>query len=263
MKIDIPNTPTLSNRQHTLLRDKTFSSLSLPLTDLVRQVQSNISGGLKVPLKLDPKNSVQVLRAGAVFGEILSTASRLELLKLAEGGDVDARDAVNEAFGNRAIYPGTFDPFTFGHVDVARRAAKLFGQVVIAIGVNPGKSPLFSVDERIALIKEELKDLGDKVQVLSFEGSLVGLARRLNCDVVLRGIRSVTDYEQELQLALVNLTLSKGSVETLFMPAKEGASFVSSSVVKNVVKIGEDASSMVSSAILQAIHAKHREGALK
>lgn len=243
--------------------DFTTASISPSFQEYLNRVRDfgNPTHGA-MPAPIDLETNVSTLRAGVVFGDFLKHISRIELVKLAERGDEEARTALTEIFGSKAIYPGTFDPLTLGHADVVRRAVKLFGHVVIAVGINPGKSPLFSIDERLALIKEEFKDLGERVQVLSFEKSLVNFARRLGCQIVLRGIRSVTDYEQELQLALVNQSLSKGEIETLFIPAKEGSSFVSSSIVKAVVKLDEDASSMVSANILNALQRKKAEGKL-
>lgn len=207
-------------------------------------------------------SSVSVISRAAIFADLLSLSSKNELLKRAELGDCNAIAALKNVFGCRAVYPGTFDPFTFGHLDVVRRAVTLFDHVVVAIGVNPAKSPLFSVQERIQLIKSDLSDLGSRVEVQAFEGSLVKFVRNQKCGLILRGIRSVTDYEQELQLALLNQTLSKGELETLFIPAREGSCFVSSSVVKSVIKVGEDASSMVSAAVLAALKFKHQQGLL-
>ena len=252
----------LPDLQAAFVREATAPDLAVPFSEYLSQVRQSAAPGSADGITLAPDTAVQVLRAGALFGGVLTATSRTELLKLAESGSEDARLALREIFGGRAIYPGTFDPFTLGHSDVARRAAKLFDEVVVAVGVNPGKKPLFSVEERLELIRADLHDLGSKIRVVSFEGSLVSAAREFGCDVALRGIRSVTDYEQELQLALVNLTLSKGTVETLFIPAKDGSSCVSSSVVKAVVKVDEDASTMVCPAVLQALHEKRRQGLL-
>lgn len=256
--MDKLSSSSLPNVRAAFLESQSAPALDAPFSEFISRVRR-----AEALQQLPPEEALAVLRAGALFGGLLAATSRAELVRLAEGGDPAAGATLRELFGTRVIYPGTFDPFTRGHGDVVRRAVKLFGEVLIAVGVNPGKGgALFTVDERIALIKQDLADLGDRVQVASFEGSLVGLARKLGCNTVLRGIRSVTDYEQELQLALVNLMLSKDGVETLFIAAREGSSYVSSSTVKSVVKVDEDASSMVSAPVLEALHAKRRKGAL-
>jgi pantetheine-phosphate adenylyltransferase len=206
--------------------------------------------------------TIETLKMGAMYGNILAMSCKLELLKLSEQGLEEATKSMRDLMGTMAIYPGTFDPFTKGHADVVRRSAQLFEHVIVAIGINPRKTPLFTVEERARFIHQDLEDLKPKVSVISFEGSLVNLARQTKSNVVLRGIRSVTEYENELQLALLNLKLSDSHLETLFIPAQEGASFVSSSIVKEVVKVNEDASSMVSPQVLKALKDKREIGAL-
>lgn len=135
-----------------------------------------------------------------------------------------------------AIYPGTFDPPTNGHLDLIERGSKLFGELVVAILRNPEKDPLFDVEERRAML-EKLTRRFDNVRVDIFGGLLVDFARRAGAHAMLRGIRAISDYEYELQMALMNRKLEDG-VETVFLPAAEAYSYISSRIVKDVARLG-------------------------
>lgn len=153
-----------------------------------------------------------------------------------------------------AIYPGTFDPITYGHIDLVNRAAPLFDRVIVAIAVNPGKQPVFSLDERVALARETLQDL-DNVDVCGFEGLLVNEAIKMGANVILRGLRAVSDFEYELQLATMNRRM-QSQVETLFLTPAENLSFVSSSLVKEIATLGGDVSEFVAPCVQAALNAK-------
>jgi pantetheine-phosphate adenylyltransferase len=135
-----------------------------------------------------------------------------------------------------AIYPGSFDPPTNGHLDLIERGSKLFGELIVAILRNPEKDPLFDLEERRAML-EKLTQRFDNVRVDTFAGLLVDFARQVNAHAVLRGIRAISDYEYELQMALMNRKLEAG-VETVFLPAAEVYSYVSSRIVKDVARLG-------------------------
>ena len=140
----------------------------------------------------------------------------------------------------RAIYPGSFDPVTNGHLDIIQRGCKLFDEIIVAILVNPEKTPFFSVDERREILTEVLKDIeqgGCTVVVESFEGLLVQYAAERNAHAIVRGIRAISDYEYELQMALMNRRLEPG-LETVFMMPAEAFSYVSSRLVKEVFQLG-------------------------
>ena len=137
----------------------------------------------------------------------------------------------------RAIYPGTFDPLTNGHLDVISRACSLFDEVVVGVLVNPGKQPLFTLSERIALIEAIVLPAHPQVRVASFDGLLVDFARELKATAIIRGIRSARDYEYELPMALMNRRLNP-DVETVLLIAAEETSFVSSSLIKEVFSLG-------------------------
>ena len=142
-----------------------------------------------------------------------------------------------------AIYPGSFDPITNGHLDVIQRAAKLFDHLIIAVADNSEKSPLFSTSERVQLIQESVGSLAS-VEVVSFRGLLVTFASGRGAMVVVRGLRAVTDFEYEFQMALMNRTL-RDDVETVFLASREEYTYLSSRIIKEVARLGGDVSGMV------------------
>ena len=142
-----------------------------------------------------------------------------------------------------ALYPGSFDPFTNGHLDILSRARRIADRVIVAILENDTKTPLFTVAERIEMIREILQD-DPSTPVLSFNGLLVDVAREKGATMIVRGLRAVSDYEYELQMALMNRRLAP-TVETIFLMAKEEYSYVSSRLVKEVGRLGADVSGLV------------------
>ena len=142
-----------------------------------------------------------------------------------------------------AIYPGSFDPLTNGHVDIIMRGARLFDGIVIALLRNVEKSPLFSVDERIEIVKAVFDDMPN-VEVESFEGLLVDYARRRNASVIVRGLRAVSDFEYEMQMALMNRRLN-ADLETVFMMPAEAYTYLSSRLVKEVFSLGGSVTGLV------------------
>ncbi|TVR05929.1 MAG: pantetheine-phosphate adenylyltransferase [Phormidium sp. GEM2.Bin31] len=135
-----------------------------------------------------------------------------------------------------AIYPGSFDPITLGHLDIIERGVRLFDKVVVAVVTNPNKSPLFEVDERIRLIEQSTEHL-DKIEIDRFDGLTVNYAKLKGASVLLRGLRVLSDFEMELQMAHTNKTLSD-SIETVFLATSNEYSFLSSSLVKEVARFG-------------------------
>ncbi|MGC8793770.1 MAG: pantetheine-phosphate adenylyltransferase [Bryobacteraceae bacterium] len=148
-----------------------------------------------------------------------------------------------ERGGIIAVYPGSFDPITYGHLDLIERASRLFDRLIVAVLRNEAKKPLFSVEERVEMAREVLRDF-DNVEVESFGGLLVDFATARGARVILRGIRAISDYEYELQMALMNRRLAPG-IETLFMMAREDYSFLSARLVKEVVALGGNVSGLV------------------
>jgi len=142
-----------------------------------------------------------------------------------------------------ALYPGSFDPLTNGHLDVLARARRLADRVVVAILENDTKTPLFSVEERIEMIREIVSD-DPSVSVRSFQGLLVAFAKENRATLIVRGLRAVSDYEYELQMALMNRRLAP-DIETVFLMAKEEFSYVSSRLVKEVTRLGADVRGLV------------------
>lgn len=164
-------------------------------------------------------------------------------------------------FMRRAIYPGSFDPVTNGHLDIIERGCKLFDEIIIGILVNPEKTPFFSIDERREILTEVLKDLkqgGCQLRVDSFQGLLVNYAIAQKADAIVRGIRAISDYEYELQMALMNRRLEP-SIETVFMMPAETYSYVSSRLVKEVFQLKGTVSGLVPPLVEQRMKEKmHR-----
>ncbi len=158
-----------------------------------------------------------------------------------------------------AMYPGTFDPVTNGHYDLIRRAATVFNKVVVAIAANPGKTPLFSLKERVALATEVLGDI-DGVEVQGYEGLTVDFARDNKLKVMVRGLRAVADFEFEFQLATMSRQLNH-DVESVFLTPTEKFTFISSSLVREIAMLGGDVSRFVHPAV-QAALSKKRKAAL-
>jgi pantetheine-phosphate adenylyltransferase len=157
-----------------------------------------------------------------------------------------------------AVYPGTFDPITNGHVDILRRSLKLFERVVVAIAENVRKQPLFTLDERRAFISDALGS-DPRVEVDAFQGLLADYCKRKGAVVVIRGLRAVADFEYEFQLAHMNRRLAP-DVETMFLMTGEESFYVSSSLVKEVALMGGDVSRMVPPGVAKALEEKRKQG---
>lgn len=151
----------------------------------------------------------------------------------------------------KAVYPGTFDPITNGHTDLIQRASALFDEVVVAVAENPGKNPAFDFEKRVALAHEVLGHL-DNVSIVSFASLLVELARSLEADVILRGLRAVSDFEYEFQLAGMNRRLAP-DLETMFLTPAEQYAYISSSLVREISSLGGDVSSFVHPSVQAAL----------
>lgn len=150
----------------------------------------------------------------------------------------------------RAIYPGTFDPLTNGHLDIISRACRLFDEVIVAILINPGKQPLFPLDERIALIEEVVIPVHPMVRVTSFSGLLMDYADRVGAKAVVRGVRSTKDYEYELPMVLMNRRLNP-EIETVMLVASEENSYISSSLIKEVFNLGGSIEGLVPDLVIK------------
>lgn len=159
----------------------------------------------------------------------------------------------------KALYPGTFDPPTNGHVDLIQRGSKIFDQLTVAILINPVKNPLFTVEERAEMLAEVTSTLPN-VSVATFDGLMVDFARRQGANAVLRGIRAISDYEHEFQMALMNRRLAP-EVETVFLQPAGRYSFVSSRMVKEVFSFGGDVSGLVPPNVLKRLRQRINNGA--
>ena len=154
----------------------------------------------------------------------------------------------------KALFPGTFDPPTNGHVDLIHRGSKLFGHLTVAVLNNPGKDPLFTVAERVEMLQEVARPL-ENVSVATFDGLMVEFARQEGASAVLRGIRAISDYEYEFQMALMNRRLAP-EIETVFLQPAGRYSFVSSRMLKEVFSFGGDVSGLVPPNVLKRLRAR-------
>jgi pantetheine-phosphate adenylyltransferase len=154
-----------------------------------------------------------------------------------------------------AVFPGSFDPMTMAHLDVARRAASLFDRLIIGVLHNPKKAPLFSVEERVAMIRTAVAEFGEHVEVSSFDGLTVEFAERNGAGFIVRGLRAVSDFEAELQMAHTNRRLER-SVDTVFLMTALEFGYLSSTLAKEVAQFGGDVSGMVPGPVAEALAAR-------
>ncbi|EKM96113.1 MULTISPECIES: pantetheine-phosphate adenylyltransferase [Stutzerimonas stutzeri group] len=155
---------------------------------------------------------------------------------------------------NRVLYPGTFDPITMGHADLVERASRLFDHVIIAVAANPKKNPLFPLEQRVELAREVTKHLPN-VEVMGFSTLLAHFVREQNANVLLRGLRAVSDFEYEFQLANMNRQLAP-EVESLFLTPSEKYSYISSTLVREIASLEGDVSKFVHPAVMDALKAR-------
>ena len=157
------------------------------------------------------------------------------------------------------VYPGTFDPVTSGHMEVIRRSLRLVDKLVIGPAINIGKGPLFSLEERMEIIKDDIADFAEtersRIRVVPFEGLLIHFAREVNASVIIRGLRAVSDFEYEFQLAGMNRRLAPG-VETLFLTPSDKYLFLSATIVREIAVLGGDISSFVHPVTAERMRAK-------
>lgn len=153
-----------------------------------------------------------------------------------------------------AIYPGSFDPFTNGHLDVVQRASRLFDRVIVAVAMNAGKSPLFTLDERRAMVEQSIGQISN-VEADAFDGLLVDYVHRCSAQAVLRGLRAISDFEFEFQMALMNRKLNE-EFETIFMMPKDTYTFLSSRIVKEIARLGGNVSPFVPPHVQAALAAR-------
>jgi len=154
----------------------------------------------------------------------------------------------------KVMYPGTFDPVTNGHIDIINRAKELFDAVVVTVAVNPGKTPLFSTEERLDLLRETLKDY-TSITVDSFDGLVVDHAHEVGAIGIIRGLRAVSDFEYEFQMALMNRKLA-GDISTIFLMPHEKYTYLNSSIVKNLAGLNSDISDFVPDIVNEALKKK-------
>jgi pantetheine-phosphate adenylyltransferase len=156
---------------------------------------------------------------------------------------------------NTAIYAGSFDPLTFGHLDVAQRAANLFPELIVAVGIHPTRNPLFTVEERVEMIKAVVGTMPN-VRVASFDGLLVEYARKSGARVIVRGLRVGADFEHELQIAHANADLAD-ELDTIFLPTRRDYGFISASLVREIARHGGEVGRYAPPAVCDALHRKY------
>ncbi|MCM1183798.1 MAG: pantetheine-phosphate adenylyltransferase [Roseburia sp.] len=159
---------------------------------------------------------------------------------------------------NNAVYPGSFDPMTLGHLDVIRRAAQMFDHLTVSVLDNKAKNALFSVEERVNILKEATRDLAN-VTVDSFNGLLIDYTNRKNIHISVRGLRAITDFEYELQIAQTNRKLSKGKLDTVFLTTSLEYAYLSSSSVKEIAAFQGDISQCVPDFVAELVYEKFRQ----
>jgi pantetheine-phosphate adenylyltransferase len=163
------------------------------------------------------------------------------------------------AIARTGVYPGTFDPITSGHMEVVRRSLRLVDTLVIGPATNIGKGPLFSLEERIAIIKDDIQEFADedraRIKIIPFDGLLIHFARDVGASVIIRGLRAVSDFEYEIQMANMNARMAP-DLETIFLMASEGHQFIASSLVKDIARLGGDTSQFVSKNVFERLKKK-------
>ncbi len=158
-----------------------------------------------------------------------------------------------------AVYPGTFDPITSGHMEIIRRSLRLVDRLVIGPATSAGKGPLFSLEERVEIINEDIADFpeGDRsrITIVPFDGLLIHFAKRVNASLIIRGLRAVSDFEYETQMANMNARMEP-NIETIFLMASDRHQFIASSLVKDIARLGGDTSQFVSKRVFQRLKNK-------
>ena len=169
------------------------------------------------------------------------------------------QDMASERVG---VYPGTFDPVTSGHMEVVRRSLRLVDKLVIGPATNIGKGPLFSLQERIDIIKDDISDFSEtdkaRIQIAPFDGLLIHFAREVGASVIIRGLRAVSDFEYEIQMANMNARMEP-NIETIFLMASDRHQFIASSLVKDIARLGGDTSQFVSKKVFQRLKEKFKK----
>lgn len=156
----------------------------------------------------------------------------------------------------RAIYPGSFDPVTLGHLDIIKRAAKIMDELIVGVLNNNSKTPLFSVENRVKMLKEVVQDIPN-VKVMAFDGLLVDFAKELNAQIIVRGLRAVTDFEYELQMSQTNMVLDK-DIDTIFFTTSLEYAYLSSSTVRDAAYYGADISRFVPETVINQVYDKFK-----
>ncbi len=208
-----------------------------------------------------PAHDLGTFSTAALFDKIEATAQARvhlldELVFRSARGDREAQSCLRKVHESRAVYAGTFDPFTLGHRDVVERAAKLFDEIIIAVGNNRKKNPIFRADERIKIIRKDIEGIGARIRIISYDDAAIDLAERVGARVLLRGVREMADFSAETGLALFNRQQTSGRVETLLLPARPDISFVSSSVAREAADLDKELSRYLSAATERVLRSK-------
>jgi pantetheine-phosphate adenylyltransferase len=165
------------------------------------------------------------------------------------------------ALPNRiGVYPGTFDPITLGHRDIIKRAAKIADKLIIAVAADTAKTPIFSLEQRVEIVREDVASFikeGANIEVIGFEGLLVNFAKDNNASIIIRGLRAVSDFEYEFQMSGMNAKMNP-DIQTVFLPASESTHFIASRFVKQIARLGGDVSGFVSDAVRQKLEGYYK-----
>ena len=159
---------------------------------------------------------------------------------------------------SRAIYPGSFDPVTFGHIDIIERSAKMFDEVVVGVLNNSAKHPLFTADERKEMLEEAVKEF-DNVSIISFDGLLIDYMREHDISVIVRGLRAISDFDYELQIAQSNRKVSKETMDTVFLTTSIDYAYLSSSIVREYASYGTDVSDFVPAFVVEKLRSRFNQ----
>lgn len=159
---------------------------------------------------------------------------------------------------SRAIYPGSFDPVTFGHIDIIERSSKMFDEVIVGVLNNSAKHPLFTVDERKEMLEDAVKEF-DNVSIISFDGLLIDYMKEHDISVIVRGLRAITDFDYELQIAQSNRKVSKETIDTVFLTTSIDYAYLSSSIVREYASYGTDVSDFVPAFVVEKLKSRFRK----
>lgn len=248
-------------RRVSLMRELLAGNGSSHLFD---SLVSSVAGGSPLnearEIASNGEPGVAALHAALLFGGLAKTAASVVLSEQAAAGNESAREALSRSFGQKAVYAGSFDPVTLGHLSVIRAAARIFDELVIAVGVNEDKDALFTLRERVELIRAEVKDMPCRINVVHFNGLFADFAKSIGATVSVRGVRGITDIDYEFQTADANRNQHpEYELDTIFIPSRSEHMYTSSTIVRRLASRGGRIEMYVTEGTEKAIRAKMKE----